>query len=114
MALVARGRGPGHPLAAIALCNLAALYQKQGRYADAEPLYQSALTALHAAVGPHHPFVAVALGRLGRLHDIRGRRPEAEQLFRQALAIWDPLPPEEAASGEGAMSHVDALNDLGR
>ena len=35
--------GPEHPGVATALNNLAALYLAQGKYAEAEPLYQRAL-----------------------------------------------------------------------
>ena len=36
-------RGPAHPNVATSLNNLALLYQAQGRYAEAEPLYRRAL-----------------------------------------------------------------------
>ena len=35
--------GPDHPDVAASLNNLAELYRAQGKYADAEPLYQRAL-----------------------------------------------------------------------
>ncbi len=39
MAIREKARGPGHPDVATSLNNLAALYQTQGRYGEAEPLY---------------------------------------------------------------------------
>jgi len=36
-----KARGPNHPVVAIDLGNLAALYHKQGHYAEAEPLLQA-------------------------------------------------------------------------
>ncbi len=35
--------GPNHPQVATSLNNLALLYQAQGKYAEAEPLYKRAL-----------------------------------------------------------------------
>src|SRR3954449_12176865 len=40
--LASRTFGADHPDTALSLDNLASLYQKMGRYADAEPLYQRA------------------------------------------------------------------------
>ena len=37
------------------LNNLAGLYQTQGRYAEAEPLYKRALAIYEKALGPDHP-----------------------------------------------------------
>ncbi|MFZ3327054.1 MAG: tetratricopeptide repeat protein [Methylocella sp.] len=48
---------------ATSLNNLAALYDDQGQYAQAEPLYQRALTIGEKALGPEHPD---ALRRFGR------------------------------------------------
>ena len=50
--------GPEHPDVANSLNNLAALYQAQGRYAEAEPLYKRALAISEKALGPEHPDVA--------------------------------------------------------
>jgi len=38
-----------------ALYNLAALYLAQGKYAEAEPLFQRALAVREKALGPEHP-----------------------------------------------------------
>ena len=48
------------------LNDLALLYQNQGRYADAEPLYQRSLAMLQKMLGPNHPAVAATLGKIGR------------------------------------------------
>ena len=40
LAISEKALGPDHPDVAISLNNLAALYNDQGRYADAEPLYK--------------------------------------------------------------------------
>jgi tetratricopeptide (TPR) repeat protein len=46
------------------LNNLAALYDAQGRYAEAEPLYRRAVAIAEKALGPDHPRVGTALNNL--------------------------------------------------
>ena len=52
-----RRSAPSIPTSATSLNNLAVLYQAQGRYAEAEPLYQRALAIREKALGPEHPDV---------------------------------------------------------
>jgi tetratricopeptide (TPR) repeat protein len=53
---VTRARfGPKQPEVAKTLNNLAALYYAQGRYAEAEPLYEQALAIAERALGSNHP-----------------------------------------------------------
>ncbi|MGA0200155.1 MAG: tetratricopeptide repeat protein, partial [Prochlorotrichaceae cyanobacterium] len=47
--------GADHPDTATSLNNLAGLYRAQGRYSEAEPLYQRALTVAEAVLGSEHP-----------------------------------------------------------
>jgi hypothetical protein len=49
--------GLEHPDVATNLNNLAGLYDEQGRYVDAEPLYKRALAISEKALGPDHPNV---------------------------------------------------------
>ena len=44
-----------HPDIAISLNNLVALYRKQGRYSEAEPLMRRALTIMQSSLGAEHP-----------------------------------------------------------
>ena len=55
LAIRERVLGPDHPDTSHSLNNLAALYQAQGKYEQAEPLYQRALTIYTRAFGPQHP-----------------------------------------------------------
>jgi hypothetical protein len=43
---------------------LAVLYNRQGRYAEAEALYKRALAILEKALGPGHPDMATSLNNL--------------------------------------------------
>jgi len=47
--------GPEHPNTAKSLNNLAALYKAQGKYEQAELLYQRALAIREQVLGPEHP-----------------------------------------------------------
>ena len=49
---------------ATSLNNLAVLYDNQGQYAQAEPLYKRALAIAEKALGPDHPLVATNLNNL--------------------------------------------------
>ena len=59
---------------ALSLNNLAGLYQAQGRHAEAEHLYQRALTIGEKVLGPDHPSVATRLNNLAALYRAQGRR----------------------------------------
>ena len=87
---------------AASLNNLALLYKDQGKYADAEPLYQRALAIWEDALGPAHPDVATSLNNLAGLYYAQGQYAEAEPLYRRALAIWEkalgPEHPKVAAN----------------
>jgi hypothetical protein len=48
-------RGPDDPDVASSLNNLALLYHTQGKYAEAQPLYQRSLAICEKVLGPDHP-----------------------------------------------------------
>ncbi|MCH8963264.1 MAG: tetratricopeptide repeat protein, partial [Bacteroidetes bacterium] len=63
--------GPDHPSLAITLNNLAGLYESQGKYDQAEPLYQRALAIMERALGLDHPNTRTVRDNLERLRDRR-------------------------------------------
>ena len=67
---------------------MAALYESQGRYGEAEPLYVEALEISKAALGDRHPDTASSLNNLAALYESQGRYGEAEPLYVEALEIW--------------------------
>jgi CHAT domain-containing protein len=71
------------------LNNLAELYRNQGRYADAEPLYQRSLAIAEKAFGPDHPDVALSLNSLAALYASQGHYSDAEPRLQRSLAIWE-------------------------
>ncbi len=72
---------------ATSLNNLAMLYQAQGRYAEAEPLYKRSLAIGEKALGPEHPNVAGSLENYSVLLSETGRGSEAVKLEARAKAI---------------------------
>ena len=68
---------------------IARLYQAQGRYAEAEPLFKRALAVWEKALGPEHPRVADSLNTLALFHFAQSRYAEAEPLYERSLAIME-------------------------
>ena len=73
--------------AAIAISNLALLYESHGEYDKAEPLFKRLLPILEKALGPDHPNVAYNLGPYARLLQATNRPGEAAKLRERADAI---------------------------
>ena len=65
--------GAEHPSVATSLNNLAGLYESQGRYTEAEPLYIKALDMRKKLLGAEHPDVASSLNNLAFLYNAQGR-----------------------------------------
>ena len=91
---------------AASLNNLAALYESQGRYEQAEPLYLQALELSQRLLGEDHPNVATSLNNLAGLYKSQGRYNEAEPLYLQALELWKHL------LGEDHPDVATSLNNL--
>ncbi len=67
---------------------MALLYDSQGRYSEAEPLYLQALDIKRSQLGAEHPSTATSLNNLAGLYESQGHYAEAEPLYLQALAIF--------------------------
>ena len=80
---------PGHPDTAIILNNLVLLYDSQGAYAKAEPLYIRAMAIKEKALEPVHPDTATSLNNLAFLYYNQGAYAKAEPLYIRALAIFE-------------------------
>ena len=70
LAILEKELGPDHANVAISLNNLALLYDKQGRYTDAEPLYKRSLAIFEKSAGSRssqrRPFAEKSGGALPR------------------------------------------------
>jgi tetratricopeptide (TPR) repeat protein len=83
-----------HPNTAATLDNLGQLYQDQGRYEEAEPLYRRSLAIKEKALPPDHPDTATTLNNLAGLYRAQGRYEEAEPLYQRSplIILTQPSP----------------------
>jgi tetratricopeptide (TPR) repeat protein len=72
------------------LNNLADLYEREGRAADAEPLYLRALAIREHALGPDHPDVATSQNNLAAFYQAQNRTADALPLVEKMLASGRP------------------------
>ena len=111
----AREFGPTDLRLGTSLNNLAGLYQAQGHYSEAEPLYQRSLAIAEKALGPEHPNVGINLSNLAELYRVQGRYAEAEPLHQRALAILEKaLGPEHPDVGASLENYAALLWATGR
>ena len=66
---------------------LAGVFTAQGRYEQAEPLYERSLSILEKELGPRHPDVAKTLEFYATTLQMLGRGAEADRLDARAKAI---------------------------
>ena len=71
----------------INLNKLAGLFEAQGKYAEAEPLYIRSLEINEKSLGKDHPNVATTLNNLANLYNTQGKYEEAEPLYKRSLEI---------------------------
>ncbi len=77
---------------ATSLNNRAKQYQTQGKYAEAELLYQCSLAIREEALGPEHPHVAASLENYAKLLRHMNRGAEATDMEVRAKAIQEKAP----------------------
>lgn len=63
------------------------MYNRQGKYKEAEELYKKALDIRVRVLGGNHPATASSYNNLGVLYDEQGKYKEAEELYKKALTI---------------------------
>ena len=100
--------GKEHPDTLTSVNNLADLYQAQGRYGEAEPLYKRALEARERVLGKEHPDTLASVNNLAALYQAQGRYAEAEPLY-QARARRPG-----AGAGQGASRYACKREQSGR
>src|SRR5262249_37628362 len=78
---------------AVTLGNIAMIYVKQRRYAEAEvPLLRS-IELTTRVLGSSHPDLTITLPTLGEVYTRLGRYSEAKEQYQRALAIlWNTSP----------------------
>jgi CHAT domain-containing protein len=88
------------------LSKLASVYDAQGEYAKAEPLYKQALEIRRRVLGEKHPNFAASLNNLATLYQAQGDLAKAEPLYKQALEI------HRQVLGEKHPNYATSLNNL--
>lgn len=66
--------------------NLAGLYESQGHYAEAEPLYRRALATRERVLGAEHPSTLKSVNNVAGLYESQRRYADAEQLYQRAVS----------------------------
>jgi CHAT domain-containing protein len=77
--------GEEHPQTLTSVNNLAFLYESQGRYGEAQPLYRRALTARERVLGEAHPDTLATLLNSSALFAAQGRLKP----YTEAILLWD-------------------------
>ncbi|CAM9843341.1 unnamed protein product, partial [Ectocarpus sp. 13 AM-2016] len=80
----------------------------QGKYSEAEPLYERSLAIRQKALGFDHPDVAQSLNNYAELLRAQGKYDEAEPLYERSLAI------REKALGPEHPDVAQSLNNRAR
>jgi tetratricopeptide (TPR) repeat protein len=100
---------PESPLLASLYNSLANLYESQGQYDEAEPLYFKALQLRKELLGDRHPAVATSLNNLAGLYESQGRYEEAEPLLVEALQLFKDLLGERHPDVATSLNNLAAL-----
>ena len=80
--------GPDDLRVATSLGNLGNVYLTQGKFAEAEPLFERALRIWERGA-PGHAGIATPIGNLASLYVAQGRYAAAEPLFNRSLTITE-------------------------
>ena len=105
--------GPDHIETSVSLNNLALVYQAQGNYEAAEPLFVRALKTEEKAVGPDHTDTLMGVNNLALLYQAKGDYAAAEPLLQRALKTRERVlgldHPLTAASMDSLAFHYRVL-----
>jgi tetratricopeptide (TPR) repeat protein len=85
------------------LMNLGAVYEKQGKYDAAEPLYRQCHEAYGRVLGSEHPDSLASMNNLANLYQKQGKYRMAEPLYRQC---------QEIRSRVLGLEHADTLSSM--
>ena len=84
-------------------------------YAEAEQLYERALSIVEKALGPEKPHAAKSLNSLAALYQTQGHCAEAEPLYQRSLVIRKKaLGPEHSAVAKRLENYAATSTDRAR
>ena len=72
-----------------ALNSLGGLFQDQGKYSEALPVFERALRIEEKTLGQDHPDIATSLNNLATLNFYLGANEMAESLYIRSLEIYE-------------------------
>jgi tetratricopeptide (TPR) repeat protein len=98
--------GSLNPCLADCLNELAILYAKEHKYAQAELLFQRSLGVTVAARGSDHPDVAIVLKNIGILKASQRQYAEADLLLSQSLSLTNRVLGQEHPIAAGMMRTI--------
>jgi len=94
--------------------NLGDIYEKLGKFEQADPLLQTALELRKSVFGAESPEAAETLVELGLLRDSQGKYEDAERFVRQGLAIYNrKLPNSHPSVARSTSALGKVLEDRG-
>jgi CHAT domain-containing protein/Tfp pilus assembly protein PilF len=99
----------GHRNLAESLTKLASVYDAQGEYAKAEPLYKQALEIYRHVLGEKHPNFGATLNNLASLYQSQGDYAKAEPLYKQSLEIYRQVLGEKHPDFATSLNNLAAL-----
>jgi len=115
LAIRERVLGPDHPDTSHSLNNLAALYDNQGKYEQAEPLYQRALAIRERVLGAEHPDTALSLYWLAFIYSRKGEYEQSEKFYVRTLKIYEKaLPPDHPYIAGALENYASLLRKMNR
>ena len=101
--------GSADPRLAANLTQLAQTYQREGKYANAEPLYKRAQAMLEQQRGADDPDLALVVTGLGDLYRATGKYAQAEPLYARAAASLEKAGPEHRQALAAATGSLATL-----
>jgi Flp pilus assembly protein TadD len=79
--------GDEHPEALKSVNNLAGLYELQGKYDQAEPLFVNCLAVRRRVLGDEHPDTLSSINDLAFLYKSQGKYEQAEQMTTTSVNV---------------------------
>jgi tetratricopeptide (TPR) repeat protein len=88
-AYLVQGIQLGESVLEVPAITFATFFMGQGRYEEAEQLYERVLKGWEEQLGPAHPDTLGTVQSLAVVYDYQGRYKEAEQLYERVLKGWE-------------------------
>jgi tetratricopeptide (TPR) repeat protein len=98
--------GKEHPDTLTSMNNLAEALSNQGKYAEAEVIFQETLALREKVLGKEHPNTLMSMSNLAQTLSYQGKYAEAEVIFQETLALGKKLLGKEHPKTLMSMSNL--------